>query len=165
MKLHQTLLVIFMVFQNLGAQVEFTVENIDLSNYHINLNRNIIDENLENGPFIYLNCQIINNTNTSILLKPSKSEIKIIFRFNDLDYKIEVYPLPFVEIKELIIEPNNKININFGSYLLLGTDIHIERNGNYIKEMISILPTLKILYQDEQIKLKTSEIRNVRVNN
>jgi hypothetical protein len=143
------------------AQLIFKIEEIWLSYYNINFDSNIIDEDLGKGPYIYVQCLIVNNTDTSIVLKPSKSKSKIVFRYNKSDYELEVYPLPFSDYKEIILTPNDSIDLSFGSYLLLGTNVFNYKQSDYTKEMLSILPTLKVAYQDEKINIYTSEIKNV----
>lgn len=156
------MLIIFCVmFQEADAQLVFKIEEIRLSNYNISLDSNVIDEDLENGPFVYVQCLIVNNTDTSIVLKPSESKSKIVFRYNKSDYELEVDPLPFIDNKKLVISPKDTIDLSFGSYLLLGTDIFNYKQCDYTKEMLSILPTLKVAYQDEKIKMYTDEIKNV----
>ncbi len=156
------MLIIFcMMFQKAEAQLIFKIEEIRLSNYNINLDINVIDEDLENGPFIFVQCLIVNNTNASIVLKPSESKSKIVFRYNKSDYELEVDPLPFIDNKKLVISPKDTIDLSFGSYLLLGTDIFNSNKSDYTKEMLSILPTLKVAYHDEKIKMYTDEIKNV----
>ena len=61
----------------------------------------------------------------------------------------------------MAIPPRDNVNFSFGSYLLLGTNILKYKQGNYTEEMITILPTLRIVYQDEVVKICTNEIKDV----
>lgn len=155
------LIVLGVMFQTTKAQLIFNIEELSLSNYNINLDSNIIDEDLENGPYVSFKCLFINNTKDSVVLHPTKSKTKIIFRYNKSDYALEVTPLPFIDYKKLVIPPGDKIGLSFGSYLLLGTNIYNYKQGNYAEEMLTILPTLRIVYQDDRVKLSTNEIKNV----
>lgn len=161
MKYFLTLIVLGVIFQTTKAQLIFKIEELSLSNYNINLDSNIIDEDLENGPYVYFKCLIINNTNDSVVLQPTKSNSRVVFRYNKSDYALEVAPLPFIDNKKLVIPPKDKIDFSFGSYLLLGTNIFNYKQGNYTEEMLTILPTLRIVYQDEGVKICTDEIKNV----
>jgi hypothetical protein len=147
--------------QTTMAQISFKIEELILSNYNVELDRSVIDEDSESGPYIDLKCSILNNTNDSVLLKPAYSKIDIVFSYKRSDYTIDVVPLPFIDNETLIIPPKGTTNLTLGSYLLLGTKIFDYKRGNYIKEMLSILPTLKVVYQDESIKIRTDEIKNV----
>mgnify|MGYP001266305361 CR=1 FL=1 len=156
------MLILFcIIFKKVDAQLIFKIEEIWLSYCNINIDSNIINEDLGQGPYVYVQCLIVNNTDTSIVLKPSKSKTKILFRYNKSDYEEEVYPLAFSDNKELALSPKDSIELSFGTYLLLGTDIFNYKQSDYTKEMLSILPTLKVAYQDEKIKIYTNEIKNV----
>ena len=149
------------IIQTTQAQLNFKIEELSLSNFEVELGDNVIDEDLENGPYVHLKCLIINSTNDTLLLKPANSKTKIVFRYKKLNYTLEVTPLPFVDNEELIIPPNGTVNLAFGSHLLLGTKLFENKQGNYIKEMLCILPTLKVVYQDADINICTDEIKNV----
>ena len=143
------------------AQLNFKIEELSLSNYNVELKDNVIDEDLENGPYAYCKCIIANNTKNTIVLKPANSTTVIVFRYQRKNYVIEVEPLPFVDNKKLQVFPEETIALNFGTNLLLGTDILDYKKGDYTKEMLIILPTLKIVYRDNCVKLNTDEIKNV----
>ena len=82
MRYFLTIIFLGIILQTTKAQLIFNIEELILSNYNINLDRNIIDEDLENGPYVYFKCQIINNTNDSVVLHPVNSNSKIVFRYN-----------------------------------------------------------------------------------
>ncbi len=150
-----------MMFRTANAQLVFQIEEISLYYYDITFNDNVINEDLGQGPYVFIKCQIINNLDTPVVLEPSKSTIKISFRHNRSGYKVEAFSLPFQDIKELTIFPKDTVDLSFGKYLLLGTDIFKYKQGDYTKEMLSILPTLKVAYQDEKIKICADEIKNI----
>jgi hypothetical protein len=106
---------------------------------------------------------IINNTKDTIIMRPANSVIDIVFRYQKKSYKIEVDPLPFVDNEKLQLPPKKTIALDFGNNLLLGTDIFNYRKGNYIEEMLVILPTIRIIYKDNNIKLQTDEIKDVEL--
>jgi hypothetical protein len=161
MKFFLTLIVLGVIFQSTKGQLIFKIEELSLSNYNVNHDSNIIDEDLENGPYVFFKCIIFNNTNDSVVLKPTNSHNKVVFRYNNSTYALEVVPLPFIDCKKLVIPPKAKFDFSFGSYLLLGTNIFNCKQSNYTEEMLAILPTLKIIYQEEGVKICTDEIKNV----
>ena len=161
MRYYLILLIFCFFFKKADAQLIFQIDEVWLSYYNIIFDSDVIDEDLGKGPYVYVQCLIINNSDTVIILNPSKSNIKIAFRYNKSDYEFEVYSLSFKDNKELILSPKDSINFSFGSYLLLGTDIFNYKEGNYTKQMLSILPTLKVRYKDDKIEMKTSGIKNV----
>jgi hypothetical protein len=163
MKYFLTLIVLGSFIQIGKAQLSFKIEKLSLSNYNIELKNDIIDEDLENGPYVYFNCVIINNTKDTIIMRPANSVIDIVFRYQKKSYKIEVDPLPFVDNEKLQLPPKKTIALDFGNNLLLGTDIFNYRKGNYIEEMLVILPTIRIIYKDNNIKLQTDEIKDVEL--
>lgn len=154
-------IILGLIIQTTLAQLSFKIEELSLSNYNVELNRSIIDEDSECGPYIVLKCSILNETNDSVLLKPAHSNIYIVFSYKRSDYIIDVFPLPFIDDETLIIAPKGKADLAIGSYPLLGTKIFNSKQGDYTKEMLSILPTLKVVYQDEGTKIRTDEIKDV----
>jgi len=156
-----TLILLVSIFQITKAQLNFKIEELSLSNYDIELNDNIIDEDLESGPYVHFKCVIENNTEDTIILRPAKSTTCIIFWYQEKNYKVEVEPLPFIDSEKLKLSPKETIALAFGSNILLGTDIFNYGKGDYTKEMLIVLPTLKINYKDNNIKLQTDEIKSV----
>lgn len=150
-----------MMFRTANAQMVFQIEEISLSYYDNAFNNNVIDEDLRQGPYVFIKCLIINSLDTALVIEPAKSTVKITFRYNSSDYEVEAFSLPFQDIEELTIYSKDSVDLSFGQYLLLGTEIFEYEQGDYTKEMLSILPTLKVVYQDEKIKMYSSEIKNV----
>ncbi len=147
------------VFHKANAQVSFKIEELWLSHYNVKSDSIEIDEDKEDGPYVYAVCHIINEVDSSIVLQSSTAKCKITFRYNSLDYEWDVVPL-FSDEKKLIL-PKDTIIMRCGTELLLGTDIFNCKKGNYMTEMLQILPTVKVTYQDDKIKMCTSEVRNV----
>ncbi|MFA8301433.1 MAG: hypothetical protein ACEPOV_14795 [Hyphomicrobiales bacterium] len=144
-----------------NAQLIIQIEELSLSYYNVNFDENVIDGDLENGPFVYFKCSIINNSDTCIVLNPSKSKSNFTFRYKKVNYYEEVFPLAFVDLKKLDLFPRDTIDLCFGSFLLLGTDIYKCKKSDYTKEMLAIMPTLQIVYQDKKIKIHTNGVNNV----
>lgn len=163
MRYFLTLIILGSFIQIGKAQLSFKIDKLSLSNYNIELKNDIIDEDLENGPYVYFNCVITNNTKDTLFMRPANSIVEIAFRYQKKSYKIEVEPLPFVDNEKLQLPPKKTIALDFGSNLLLGTDIINYRKEDYIEEMLVILPTIRIIYKDDNIKLQTDEIKNVEL--
>ncbi len=149
------------ILQSTHAQVSFKIEELSLSNYNIELNKDIIEEDLENGPYIYFKCTIFNNTNDSVLLKPTGSSTNLLFRYQKNIYVEDVFPLPFMDNKSLTIPPGGKTYLFGGTYILLGTEIFDSNKSNYTNEMLEILPTIRIRYKDDCVRITTDEIIDV----
>ncbi|NCB96862.1 MAG: hypothetical protein EOM36_00675 [Bacteroidia bacterium] len=163
MKYILTLLILGSFVQIANAQLSFKIEELSLSNYNIELKENIINEDLTSGPYVYFKCIITNNSEDTVILRPSNSITNIVFSYKKKSYKIEVEPLPFVDNEKLQLSPKKTAALDFGSNLLLGTDIFNYKKGNYIEEMLAILPTIGVIYKDNNIKLRTDEIKNVEL--
>ncbi len=149
------------IIQTTVGQISFKIDVLRLSYYNVKLDSCIIDEDSEKGPYVELTCSMFNNSDYSILLKPSHSIIDLVFSYKGSYYTIDIVSLPFMANETIVILPYSSINLILGSYLLLGTEIFNYKRGDYTKEMISILPTLKVVYQDEGIKVSSEEIKEV----
>jgi hypothetical protein len=165
MKQILTTIILIMTFQAVNAQLDFTIERITVSGIVEILSENVLyDEDFGQGPHVYIECSITNNSNDIIILCPNETKIIITFRYNQMDYdKMPLFTLPFKNSDKLIILPNQTINFGFGDYLILGTDIMKNYNNDYIKEMLEILPTIKVRYKDKSINIVTNGIKNVTV--
>jgi hypothetical protein len=161
MKYILTLIILGSFIQIAKAQLNFKIEELSLSNYNVELEENVIDEDLENGPYVYFKCIITNHSEDTITLSPAKSTIAIVFIYYQKTYKIEIVPLPFVDTEILLVPPGKYISLDFGCNLLIGTDILSSKMGDYTKEMLVILPTLRIMYKDPIIHMYTDEIKSV----
>ncbi len=164
MKKILTLVLFLLVCYKISAQLSFNIYNLNLSNVIIELKENIIDEDLENGPYIGFECIIENFSDSIIIIYPSNSKTNIIFRFRGKEYITEVVSLPFVDKDILEIMPKQKVKMTFGTYILLGTTILNNKQEDYTKEMLEILPTLKVNYKDNIWNMQTCEVINVIVH-
>jgi hypothetical protein len=105
MKYILTLLILGSFVQIANAQLSFKIEELSLSNYNIELKENIINEDLTSGPYVYFKCIITNNSEDTVILRPSNSITNIVFSYKKKSYKIEVEPLPFVDNEKLQLSP------------------------------------------------------------
>lgn len=134
---------------------------------------NDIDENWGMGPWVRVYATFENSTNDSIpleifgyVLQSSENTSLdsllfirnpnggIFLTFSYKKNKYEVTPDPFSFIpksgKKDYLMPTTKQSISFGAHILYGTDFYEkywQPNGHiYFKEMIEILPTLRVTY-------------------
>jgi hypothetical protein len=145
------------------------VKNIELSNVIVKVDK-LHSENDGMGPNVYFELCVKNNTDTLIVLPPSKSIFTLQFRYKNRDYTNELKPLtlvPFLEKKEIMIYPHEILNVKFGDRIFMGTDILDYRARNtydYSRELMQVLPTLQIQYKDDIIKISSIGIQNVALS-
>jgi hypothetical protein len=156
-------IIILLLFNNAIGQIEFKISEINVSNIEVSLNPDIIDEDLRKGPYVLINCVIENNTDSILVLYPSGSETNICFSYKDDVYFNELFSLSFLEKDSLELIPKQKITIIWGIYILLGTPILESAQEDYTIEMLEILPTLKVIYRDKNLKIEATEIFKVNV--
>ena len=151
------------------SQIHFEIENIDISNVIEVINEDLIYEGFGEGPWIDIECAIINNTKDTIRLFFKDSEFQIIFYYDNKQFKKNPFITPFYKTDTMIIEPNQKFNFNLGTPYLLGCDFYKWSRISLVniykidhsKEVIATLPTLKVRYKDKNIDITTSGIKKV----
>ncbi len=165
-------IVAFILFAKTGiAQISFKIENITISNVIEEYARDdYYNSDFGNGPFITAYCSIINNYNDTLLLLTSKSNTTINFKYNNIEYNIEPYSLStplFYEQDSIIILPYHTFNFAFNAFLFFHCDFFDKKYNvkkiDSTKEVIEILPILKVKYKDPNIEIITDEIKNVTV--
>jgi len=162
MKIIFGILIVFMSIKA-EAQINFSIKSLNVSNLNIVKSKNIIDEEIEIGPYIATTLLFENYSNDSITLFPSKSELKVLFRYIEKQYSSEILPIPFIDHDTIRISPQQSKEVKFGVYLLLGKGILKKDKTDYTKEMLEILPTIRVSYKDQGINIKTIEILNVKI--
>jgi hypothetical protein len=157
-------------FINLNAQ-ELEIKEL-IINKAILVIGDIMEEGITDGPVVVLNIEIKNNSNSdNLMLLPSVSKIHVKFTYEKIEY-IDCYfgfsLIQFYETDTIIIRPHDSIQLRFSTPLFLGTKIlkqsSFKRKSeyyNYTKELLQVLPTLRVFYQDTNIKLESTEIKNV----
>jgi len=167
-------IMVFILFAKTGiAQISFKIENITISNVIEEYAREDYDDSdYGRGPFITAYCSIINNNNDTILLLTSKSKTTINFKYNNTEYNIEPFPLSsplFYKKDSIIILPCHTFKFEFNVFLFYYCDFFDKKYNtkkiDCTKEVIEILPILKIKYKDPNIEITTDEIKNVTVKN
>ena len=105
---------------------------------------------------------IRNNCDSTIQLTPIDSKMWLTFNYNNRRYVEHIYTLGLWDNKVIEIPSNNEYHYSAFAHLFLGTSIQ-KKSGDYLLELIEVLPTLKIHYGDKNHILVSSEIKNVRV--
>lgn len=159
---------LFMMFIDVSAQ-ELTIDSIKVSRIITELKNNR-GEHENNGPLVNLFIEIKNKTNLPIILYPSKSIIKIKYRCRNRLYEITVNPLsllPFIEKEKLSIAEGEHIKLNFSDWIFLGTNIidtGLKKTYDYSEDILQALPTLQVIYDDNNCIIESSTIRDVKVS-
>lgn len=147
-----------------GAQINLSIKSMKVSNIDIKMpqSKKIIDEEIDQGPFIYVTLLFTNNNDSAFVLFSPKSELTLSFHYKGESYSMGVVPYPYDRDTMKLLPQQNR-EINFGANLLIGTRILKANNRNYTKEMLEILPTISVLYRNEGVKTKSTEILDVKI--
>lgn len=152
-----------LLFNNVVGQISFKINEMNVSNIKVDFNLDAMDEDLRNGPYVLFECDIINNTESLIVLYPSDSETNVWFNYKGEMYFNKLFSLPFLEKKTLELMPNQNVTVVWGIYILLGTPILKVNHEDYTTEMLEILPTLKVIYRDKNLEIEATEVSKVNV--
>jgi len=150
---------------NINAQLVFSLKNIKVSNINVPITKDHFREGDTDGPYVQIFFLLKNNSDSIIKLHPSKSEMTVQFQYKNSNYSQKVLPIPFMDKDTLLISPHQQYESFVGDNLLLWTFILKSNNNDYRIELIEILPTIKLFYKDDKIRIKSSEILNVEVIN
>lgn len=148
---------------------ELTIDSIKVSRIITEIKNNR-GEHENNGPLVYFFIEIKNETNSPIILYPSKSIIKIKYRCRNHLYAITVNPLsllPFIEKEKVSIAEGEYIKLNFSDWIFLGTNIldtgH-KKTYDYSEDILQALPTLEVIYDDNNCIIESNIIKDVKVS-
>ncbi len=149
------------------------IKKITVSRVITKIENDVREEGMTEGPNVYFELEIENNTDSIIKLETSQSEFDILFRYKGKSYRNKAFGfslIPFYEKKEIQIKPNEKYPVKFSNSILLGTRLLKYNNSSYnyydySEEILQILPTLQVQYVDQKIKIVSCKIENVDVEN
>jgi len=145
------------------------VKSIELSHVIVKIEK-IHFEGEGEGPSISFELCFENNKDSLITLHPSQSKFFVQFRYKNKVYNNvanSFFLVPYFERKNVEIQPKESFFVNFGEKILLGTDILNNQNRkvyDYTLEMLQILPTLQVVYKEDEIKIISKEIENVKLS-
>ena len=143
------------------AQLDFKIDTLAISHIAEVIDKNIIDENLEQGPFIMLYTSIHNKSDSLVTIHLSKTTCQVEYYHNGKKYIHNSSLRLYIYSDTLMLSPNQTAKLDFGLHLILGTSIHKYDKGDYTLEMLEILPTLKIYYIGKSFKIRSSDIEKV----
>jgi len=153
------------------AQISITIDTIHVSEYNIDYQKidksNWGDERLENGPFFVFCCKIINNNNVPFEFaiydknRLVKSPCSLSFRYNGKQFihKVPIY-ISDNEI-DIKIAPNDTTMVKIADYPIVGALGVAYNKLDFTNELLQILPTIQILYDNSYIKFESNGIKNV----
>ena len=146
------------------AQLDFKIDKLILSHIVETIDNDVFDEDRGGGPFAFFYCSIYNNTDSLVMIYPSKSVCYVEYYYKEKKYGFDTIPLPFADMDSLILSPHQKTELSFGTHLILGTSIYKSDNWDYTYEMLEILPTLKIYYRARSLNIRSSDITRVIID-
>jgi len=158
-------LLFLVIIMNLYSQVKFEIAELNVSNINPNLCDSVYIEGEKDGPNVYMKCVFSNESNSDILIHPSKSEIYVLFNYREVNYRVEVVAMPFADNESLIIRSKEKIEFNLWTLIFLGTQLWNENETNYTMILLEVLPTIRVHYRDTKSNLFSSKIERVNIRN
>ena len=155
--------IMILMSSNINAQIVLTLKNIKVAKINVPISENFIREGDDEGPYVNMFFVFNNNTDSVLKLHPSNSKMILQFRYENKYFNQNIFAIPFMDSDTLIIMPHQQYESFVGESLLLGTSILKHNNNDYRIELIEILPTIKLVYMETKINIKSSEILNVEI--
>jgi hypothetical protein len=156
-------LIFFVCVTNVYSQIKFEIAELNVSNIKPNLSDKIYNEGETDGPYVHMKCVYFNESNSGILLSPSKSKIEILFNYRGIDYRVDAIAMPFTDNDSLLIKSMEKIEFKLGTHILLGTPLWKEKKADYTMILLEVLPTVRVHYKDPYFSLFSSKIERVTI--
>ena len=144
------------------------IDTIVVSRAIVNI-ENLMETGISNGPVIKFDICMENNLKENMIIHPSEADITICFTFKGKTYWVSpplLKLMPFFRQEQVIIKKWEKLRFSFPLNILFYTDIinkEIKKHYDYSKELIQIIPTIRIEYMDKDLIMKTSGIKNVKL--
>lgn len=140
-----------------------TIDELIVSYIKFKNNPKVIDEGDGNGPHINVTFTIHNSTKENIFLNMDSINVAVCFKYNGKKYLEDMIWQPFKQEGDLILPPNVSKKFSTSTYIFLGTQIWNEKKEDYTLELLQVLPTLRIKYQDAKVELMSTAIKNVKI--
>lgn len=169
MKSRVIVYILFSIFSiNLIAQTigvrELTVSRVILKTEDLH------QEGEREGPVVSFKLIIRNNTDSTIVLTPSNARFFLLFKYLDNDYSREFWPFStflFSEEMPIALQKSKSLEVEITDRILLGTTLLKEDTStdgyDYSKEMMQILPTFRIMYNDGNYTMTSIGIGSVKL--
>lgn len=159
-----TVLLFILFCSSLSGQLALSIQELEVRGIYIQEDENIIAEGSHDGPVLSIKFVIKNESDSLIKLTPNNSNMYLSFRYNNINYKEEIFPLSFSNDELIELMPKQEYHNYVSCLIFLETSIQIEAKDNYIFELMEVLPTIKLHYQQDDYILTSFEINNVAIN-
>lgn len=140
----------YIIFNSLKAQIKLDIENIRIGYYNVDFTQEEIDEDMENGPYVHFQC-ILRSVRDSIKIMPSEINVEILFYYEKLLFQKKVIIFPWEwENNNFITIGKEGIKFECGTLLMNDACLFEDKKGDYREELLKIIPTIKIVFQDRK---------------
>lgn len=160
------LILVFIFYANMSwsQEVQLLISKVEVSNYD---NKKVVSgivslDDLQ-GPFLILHCKIKNQTNSSITIHPSKAKYQLSYNYEKEFYNKELFPLAFMDNISLNIPSKGLVEFTVDEWLFIGTPIFDIEKKDYLLDLVKVLPTINVTYQDRNYKLSSNGVKVIEV--
>ncbi|MEX1014614.1 MAG: hypothetical protein WDZ80_05645 [Candidatus Paceibacterota bacterium] len=116
------------------------------------------------GPNISARCDLVNNSNESLLILPLSDSIILSYYIKGIEYERVERPYNFPDRQSLIIEPFDTLSFSFSDNIFLGTKYISEIDHDYSMLLIEALPSMQIQYRTHYLPVIINErIDNIKI--
>lgn len=162
----KVLFLVFTLYTNisLSQEVELEISKVEISNYdNKRVESGIVSMDDLQGPFLIVHYKIINHMDCPITIYPSKAKYQLSYNYDTELYKRELFPLTFMENISLDIASMGVVEFTADEWLFIGTPIFDMKKKDYLLDLVKVLPTMEVTYQDRNYKLSTKGARVIVV--
>jgi len=146
------------------AQILLTIDTVIVYNAIVVDNDSIIDEDEENGPQVLFNCNMKNICDSTVVLSLNTASLYLTYNYKGEVFSLELNPVLFYEKDNIEIESADSFDLDIDSYLFLGTKLFEYKKTEYMKILAQILPTISIIYKDNNIAFSSCGINMVTLH-
>ena len=167
--------ILFILFaQELRCQVGLSIKTLEVSDIKIFIPKNLLIGVKDMSPSLNIKVVFKNKEDSTISLFTSGTHYSLVFYYKEKKY---INNSIFVMAENVELNADGNLEISFWcTDFLWGTDLYKDISKtriidndfiiDYTKEMMEILPTVRIIYEDykQKLYLQTTEINNVNIN-
>jgi hypothetical protein len=140
------------------------IDELNVSHFIIKKDPKIHVEGESDGPFVRITFTIINDSSEVIFIDTDSNNLSLSYGYNNEKFEEEMI-WELVEGQEkLEIKSSCSKTFTTSTFMFLGTKIWKENKYDYTIELLKVLPTFKLIYNDKQLKLVSNNINNVIIN-
>jgi len=149
-----------------GQSIE--IDEISVSRIALRIDKSH-EEGETEGPIVQYSVKFYNNSDSVLRIYPSRSYFIQSFKCNDKQFSISVSSFGLINFNEteyIDIFKDKPYTLVFSVPILWRTDLLKEQPSNYdySKEIIQILPTIRLLYVDKCNRFQSRGIGNVKIS-